>query len=108
MNSNVTDKTWSHFAAVWDRTTHEVYIYQNSIKVGTKAVQGDWYLADRSPTLYDIGLKRDTGETMDGFLGDVMVLGEALNEDGVNRILGMLLSLIGCFLCKHCKISQNI
>ena len=79
---------WFHVAVVWDRTTSKVYIYLNGTKVGTEGVQADWYLIDRSPVEHHIGLKKDFDETLNGYLGDLMVLGEALNEDGIKRIRG--------------------
>lgn len=48
-----------------------------------------WYLIDRSLHLvHHIGLKADTDETLHGYLGDLMVLGKALNETGIKRISG--------------------
>ena len=82
--------TWFHAAAIWDRTAKEVYLYVNGTKVGTEAVQAHWYVRDTNPALHDIGLKRDYGETLKGYLGDLMVFGDALNEDGIRRILGAI------------------
>lgn len=58
--------------------------------MGTEAVQAHWYLADVTPALHDIGLKRDYGQTLKGYLGDLMVFGDALNEVGIKRILGRI------------------
>ena len=58
------------------------------MKVGTSIVQVHWYLIDRSHLVHHIGLKADTDQTLHGYLGDLMVLGEALNETGVKRMSG--------------------
>ena len=58
--------------------------------MGTEAVQAHWYVRDTNPALHDIGLKRDFGETLKGYLGDLMVFGDALSEDGIKRILGAI------------------
>ena len=81
---------WFHAAAVWDRTTNEVFICLNGAKVGCEGVQANWYLADRSSPIHHIGLKQDKGTTLNGYLGDLMVFGEALNEDDIKRVLGTL------------------
>ena len=82
--------TWFHAAVVWDRTTNEVYICLNGTKVGSEGVQANWYLAAISPSIHHIGLKLDTGHTLNGYLGDLTVFSEALNEDDIKRILGTL------------------
>ena len=51
-------------------------------------MQEHWYLIDRSHLVHHIGLKADTDETLHGYLGDLMVLGKALNETGIKRISG--------------------
>lgn len=56
--------------------------------MGTSVVQEHWYLIKRSHLVYHIGLKADTDETLHGYLGDLMVLGKALNETGIKRISG--------------------
>ncbi|CAH3015930.1 unnamed protein product, partial [Porites evermanni] len=77
---------WFHAAVVWDRATNEVNLYINGTKVGTSVVQEHWYLIDRSHLVHHIGLKADTDQTLHGYLGDLMVLGKALNETGIKRI----------------------
>ena len=80
--------TWFHAAVVWDRAQNEVNIYVNGTKVGTEAVQAHWFIKDRSHVTHDIGYKRDYGELLNGYLGDLTVLGDALNEDGIRSISG--------------------
>ena len=56
--------------------------------MGTSVLQEHWYLIDRSHLVHHIGLKADTDEKLHGYLGDLMVLGKALNETGIKRISG--------------------
>ena len=79
---------WFHAAVVWDRVTNEVSLFLNGTRVGTSVVQAHWYLIDRSHLVHHIGLKADKDQTLHGYLGDLMVLGEALNETGIKRISG--------------------
>ena len=58
--------------------------------MGTSIVQVHWYLIDRSHLVHHIGLKADTDQTLHGYLGDLMVLGEALNEGGNKYCAGTL------------------
>ena len=86
---------WHHVAVVWDRTNNEVYLYLNGTRVATQGVQAHWYIVFNLISTHDIGLKADDGATLKGFLSDLMVFGEALNEDGMRKILGNLYDWLG-------------
>lgn len=75
-------------AAAWDRNESEAYIFLNGQKVGTEAQASGSHLRDNSHTVYDIGLKRDTGLTLRGYLRDLMIIGKALNEGELANITG--------------------
>ena len=56
--------------------------------MATQGVQAHWYIVFNLISTHDIGLKADDGATFKGFLSDLMVFAEALNEDGIRKILG--------------------
>ena len=75
-------------AAVWDRGANEAYLFLDGQKVGTEAQLNGSYLRDNSHTVYDIGLKRDGGQTLKGYIKDLMIIGSALNEEQLGNITG--------------------
>ncbi|KAL9950358.1 hypothetical protein ACROYT_G042845 [Oculina patagonica] len=78
---------WFHAAAVWDRNANEAYLFLDGEKVGTEAVSSDAYFRDINLySLYDIGLKRDNGKTLRGYLRDLMIIGRALTGEELNNI----------------------
>lgn len=46
-------------------------------------------LKNSGHTVYDIGLKRDSGETTDAFLSDLMVFDRVLSNDEIEKELFM-------------------
>ncbi|RMX47974.1 hypothetical protein pdam_00005314, partial [Pocillopora damicornis] len=77
---------WFHAAAVWDRQTSEVHLFLNSSKIGTEQVPNDTFLAETSYATYDIGLKRDNGGCLRGYLKNLMIIGTALNAEEIANI----------------------
>ncbi|KAJ7363158.1 C-type lectin domain 19 member A [Desmophyllum pertusum] len=77
---------WFHVAAVWDRNVNETRLFLDAQKVGAEPVQSDSYLRDNSHAVYDIGLKRDTNETLRGYLRDLMIIGRALSDEELTNI----------------------
>ena len=75
-------------AAAWDQIANEAYVFLNGQKVGTEAQESGSYLRDNSHTVYDIGLKRDGGETLKGYLRDLMIIGKAVTEEELVNITG--------------------
>lgn len=79
---------WFHVAAAWDQLTNEATLFLDGRKVGSQAQSSGSYLKDNSNTLYDIGLKRDTGDTLRGFLRDLIIIGKALSEKEIATLSG--------------------
>ena len=75
-------------AVTLDRSASEAYIFLDGQKVGTEAQASGLYLRNTSHTVYDIGLKRDTGLTLRGYLRDLMIIGKALSEGELANITG--------------------
>ena len=80
---------WFHMAAVWDRNANEAYLFLDGQKVGTEAQASGSYLRDNSHTVYDIGLKRDSTDTLRGYLRDLIIFGKALTEEELVNITGI-------------------
>ena len=51
-------------------------------------MQSDSYLRDNSHSVYDIGLKRDGGVTLRGYLRDLIIIGKALTGEELTNITG--------------------
>ena len=80
--------TWFHMAAVWDRNANQAYILLDGQKVGTQAQESGSYLRDNSRKVFDIGLKRDAGNTFKGYLRDLMIIGTAVTSEELGNITG--------------------
>ena len=81
---------WFHMAAAWDQDTNEAYLVLDGQKVGTQAQANGSFLRDNSNRVYDIGLKRDTGETLRGYLKDLIIIGKALTQEELANVTGNL------------------
>ena len=57
-------------------------------KVGTEPVDNDSYLKDNSHSVYDIGLKRDAGATLRGYLRNLTIIGNALTGEELANVTG--------------------
>ena len=79
---------WFHVAAVWDSNANETHLFLNGEKVGTQAVSSGSYPRTNSHSVYDIGLKRDTGQTLKGHLRDLMIVGRALTGEELTKFTG--------------------
>ena len=77
-------------AAAWDQDTNEAYIVLDGQKAGTQAQVSGSFLKDNSKTVYDIGLKRDSGITLRGCLKDLMIIGKALTQEELANVTGNL------------------
>ena len=75
-------------AAVWDRNANQAYILLDGQKVGTQAQESGSYLRDNSRKVFDIGLKRDAGNTFKGYLRDLMIIGTAVTSEELGNITG--------------------
>ena len=82
-------------AAAWDRNASEAYVFLDGQKVGSQAQASGTYLKENNRTVYDIGLNRDHGVTLKGYLRDLMVIGKAMNEEELANITG------------KCKVENN-
>ena len=75
-------------AAAWDQNANEAYIFLDGQKVGTEAQTSGSHLKANSHTVYDIGLKRDSGDTLRGYVRDLMIIEKALSEEELVNITG--------------------
>ena len=57
-------------------------------KIGTEALTSGTYPSENSHSVYHIGLKRDDGNTLRGYIRDLMVLGRALTGEELNNVTG--------------------
>lgn len=58
-------------------------------KIANISVETKVDLKNSGHTVYDIGLKRDSGETTDAFLSDLMVFDRVLSNDEIEKELFM-------------------
>lgn len=58
-------------------------------KIADISVETKVDLKNSGHTVYDIGLKRDSGETTDAFLSDLMVFDRVLSNDEIEKELFM-------------------
>ena len=73
----------------WNRTTRQGKLYFDGIQVGytTSSYQGhDIDLNLTNHTVYEIGLKKDTGEVLQGFLRDLAVVLRTLSPGDVSKL----------------------
>ena len=82
---------WSHVAFTWSRVQHTGSLYINGhhlkSKIANSSVVTKVDLKNSGHTVYDIGLKRDSGETTDAFLSDLMVFDRVLSNDEIKNEL---------------------
>ena len=79
---------WFHLAAVWDSNANEAYLFLDGEKVGAAAITSGSYPKQNSHSVYDIGLKRDNGNVLRGYLRDLMVVGKALTGEELTNMTG--------------------
>ncbi|KAL9965027.1 hypothetical protein ACROYT_G028752 [Oculina patagonica] len=72
---------WFHVAAVWDGITNKVHLFLNGERYGSQAVPSGSYPKKNSHSVYDIGLKRDSGETLRGYVRNLMIVKRALTGE---------------------------
>lgn len=90
MKRNLIVGEWMHVASTWSRENQVGKVYINGIKTGQQHVTDPSKGLDLNPTghtVYDIGLKRDTRATMDGYLRDLMVIDKAISDQEIKSIL---------------------
>ena len=87
--SAVQTNVWTHLAMTWRRADRTAKLYIN----GTKVLELE---ADANPvldfknsghTVYDIGYKRDNGETSHGYFSDLMVFNLELSQSEIRSDL---------------------
>ena len=88
---------WFHVAAVSDSNANKAHLFLNGEKIGTQALPSGSYPRTNSHSVYDIGLKRDTGETLRGYLRDLMVVGRALSGEELTKFTGKSKYSLPCF-----------
>ena len=77
-------------ASTWSRENQVGKVFINGIQTGQENVTDPSEGLDLNPTghtVYDIGLKRDTGVTMDGYLRDLVVIDKAISDQEIKSIL---------------------
>ena len=79
---------WSHVAAVWDGNLNKAHLFLDSKRLRSENLTSGSYPRDSSHSVYDIGLKRDTGNVLRGHLRDLMVIGRALTGEELLNMEG--------------------
>lgn len=87
---------WLHLAVAWDFSASQVHVFIDGRKVGTENQTKGTYLKHSSSITYDIGLKRDSGATLKGYVRNLMVFGKALAEEELANITGKCMVLFSC------------
>lgn len=85
---SLTIDKWSHVAAVWDRNLNKAHLFLDSERFGSESLTSGSYPRDNSHSVYDIGLKRDTGISLKGHLRDLMVIGRAVTGEELLNMAG--------------------
>ncbi|PFX30340.1 Signal peptide, CUB and EGF-like domain-containing protein 1 [Stylophora pistillata] len=84
---------WSHIAFTWSRVQRTGSLYINGVSLRNKtaniSVETSLDLKNSGHTVYDVGLKRDSGNTIVAFLSDLMVFNRVLS---INEIVNELFS----------------
>lgn len=79
---------WFHVAAVWDGNASKVHLFLNGERYGSQAVPSGSYPKKNSHSVYDIGLKRDDGKTLKGYVRDLMIVRRALTGEELTDSTG--------------------
>ena len=85
---SLTIDKWSHVAAVWDGNLNKANLFLNSERLGSQNLTKGSYPRDNSHSVYDIGLKRDSGTVLRGHLRDLMVVGRAITGEELLNMAG--------------------
>ena len=88
MPRSLTIDKWSHVAAVWDANLNKAHLFLDSERFGSESLTSGSYPRDNSHSVYDIGLKRDTGISLKGHLRDLMVIGRAVTREELLNMAG--------------------
>ena len=83
---------WFHIAAVWDRHANEAQLFKDGKKVKTQALSSGSYPRQTSRLYYDVGLKKDNGKVLRGFMRDLMIVGRAVTEEELTNMTSKLKS----------------
>ena len=73
----------------WSRENRLGKLYINGTETGSGRVADHSKSVNLNPTghkVFDIGLKRDSGSTLNGYLRDLMVIGRAISDEEVHHI----------------------
>ena len=71
----------------WNRTTKKGKLYFDGIQVGERtSSKQDIDLKLTNHSVYEIGLKKDTGEVLQGFLRDLAVVLRMLSPGDVSKL----------------------
>lgn len=85
---SLTIDKWSHVAAVWDRNLNKASLFLDSERLGSQSLTNGSYPRDNSHSVYDIGLKRDSGTVLRGHLRDLMVIGRVITGEELLNMAG--------------------
>ncbi|XP_078345658.1 uncharacterized protein LOC144631143 [Oculina patagonica] len=81
---------WMHVASTWSRENRVGKVYINGIQTGQQLVTDPAQSLDLNPTghmVFDIGLKRDSGSTLDGYLRDLILIDKAISDQELKSIV---------------------
>ena len=73
---------------MWDANLNKAHLFLDSERFGSESLTSGSYPRDNSHSVYDIGLKRDTGISLKGHLRDLMVIGRAVTREELLNMAG--------------------
>ena len=82
---------WVHIGASWNRDTVQGQVFvDGKLMVTTpgRSDLGSLDLMSNSHAVYDIGLKRDSGNKFYGYIQDLHVFRKVLTEEEMTRVRG--------------------
>ena len=87
----VPTNVWSHVAFTWGRALYTGKLYINGVhyesRIADISTETVVDLKNSGHTIYDIGLKRDSGDTTPAYFGDLMVFNRELSETEIRNDL---------------------
>ena len=84
-HSSLPEGVWIHFAITWSKTTKSSNFYVNGVLKTTKITlfDGDMTYMANNHSVYDVGLKKDDGVVLRGYLRDLAVFGKVLSSQEI-------------------------
>ncbi|XP_022806257.1 uncharacterized protein LOC111343357 [Stylophora pistillata] len=74
---------WFLAAAVWDETKNKVHLYLDDNNIGNSGGPSKYSPTAYNYEFFDIGLKRDSSETMKGYVRNLMIVNSTLSTEEI-------------------------